>query len=107
MYSEHNHPINTYTPSEYSPYKDTSDSNSIVITVHNPGHEPAVRVRDIEAERPQQGSRQRKNEFEPYLNGDITNISQFTEAQIEHPKTPRNHQIESVDQQDKSKKENV
>ncbi|CEJ01357.1 hypothetical protein G6F70_005361 [Rhizopus microsporus] len=102
MYSEHNHPINTYTPSEYSPYKDTSDSNSIVITVHNPGHEPAVRVRDIEAERPQQGSRQRKNEFEPYLNGDITNISQFTEAQIEHPKTPRNHQIESVDQQDKT-----
>ncbi|KAI8358401.1 hypothetical protein BD560DRAFT_405946 [Blakeslea trispora] len=53
--------------------------------IHNPGHQPIVRIRDIELEKPQVGSRQRKNEFEPYLNGDMTNISQYTVAYVEHP----------------------
>ncbi|KAI7892100.1 uncharacterized protein EV154DRAFT_419413 [Mucor mucedo] len=51
-------------------------------------HQPVVRVRDIEAEKPQVGSRQRKNEFEPYLNGEITNISQYTAAHVEYPRRP-------------------
>ncbi|KAL0084089.1 hypothetical protein F4703DRAFT_1737663 [Phycomyces blakesleeanus] len=51
-------------------------------------YQPSVRIRDIERERPQLGSRQRKNEFEPYSNGDITNISQHTEAFIEYPRRP-------------------
>ncbi|KAF7730851.1 hypothetical protein EC973_001369 [Apophysomyces ossiformis] len=58
------------------------------LPVLNKGHEPEVRIRDIESERPQLGSRQRKNEFEPYSNGDITNISQYTETYIEYPKRP-------------------
>jgi SWI/SNF related-matrix-associated actin-dependent regulator of chromatin subfamily C len=68
----------------------------MIISIHNPGHEPSVRIRDIESERPQQGSRQRKNEFEPYLNGDITNISQFTAAQIEQPTSVKTQNTESV-----------
>lgn len=58
------------------------------LPVLNSEYEPEVRIRDIESERPQLGSRQRKNEFEPYSNGDITNISQYTEAFIEYPKRP-------------------
>ncbi|KAG0190589.1 hypothetical protein DFQ28_001882 [Apophysomyces sp. BC1034] len=58
------------------------------LPVLNSGYEPEVRIRDIESERPQLGSRQRKNEFEPYSNGDITNISQYTETYIEYPKRP-------------------
>ncbi|KAI9477772.1 MAG: hypothetical protein EXX96DRAFT_483358 [Benjaminiella poitrasii] len=56
------------------------------VPVVNSGNQPEVRIRDIESERPQTGSRQRKNEFEPYLNGDISNISQFTAANVEYPK---------------------
>lgn len=55
------------------------------LPVLNPGHQPIVRIRDIEKERPQLGSRQRKNEFEPYSNGDITNISRYTASYIELP----------------------
>ncbi|KAI9314629.1 SWIRM domain-containing protein [Dichotomocladium elegans] len=55
------------------------------IPVLNPDYQPCVRVRDVEKDRPQLGSRQRKNEFEPYSNGDITNISQYTAAFIELP----------------------
>ncbi|MBM6383965.1 MAG: hypothetical protein JSY10_08210 [Paenibacillus sp.] len=70
----------------------TELSQSVVpelpVPVLHPDHQPVVRVRDIEAEKPQVGSRQRKNEFEPYLNGDITNISQYTAAHVEYPKRP-------------------
>lgn len=62
------------------------------VPVLNPDYQPVVRVRDIEAEKPQVGSRQRKNEFEPYLNGDITNISQYTAAHVEYPKRPNKMQ---------------
>ncbi|KAI8148493.1 SWIRM domain-containing protein [Fennellomyces sp. T-0311] len=55
------------------------------VPVLSPESQPAVRVRDIERERPQLGSRQRKNEFEPYSNGDITNISQYTEEFMDGP----------------------
>jgi SWI/SNF related-matrix-associated actin-dependent regulator of chromatin subfamily C len=58
------------------------------VPVLHPDHQPVVRVRDIEAEKPQVGSRQRKNEFEPYLNGEITNISQYTAAHVEYPRRP-------------------
>ncbi|ORY95275.1 SWIRM domain-domain-containing protein [Syncephalastrum racemosum] len=51
----------------------------------NPLYQPGVRIRDLERERPQLGGRQRKNEFEPYSNGDITNISLFTEPYICFP----------------------
>ncbi|KAI7864073.1 SWIRM domain-containing protein [Spinellus fusiger] len=67
---------------------DMSSSPSLPIPVMNASHQPSVRIRDIERERPQLGSRQRKNEFEPYSNGDITNISQYTETFIEYPKRP-------------------
>ena len=55
------------------------------LPVLNPDYQPIVRIRDIEKERPQLGSRQRKNEFEPYSNGDITNISRYTASYIEFP----------------------
>ncbi|RCH86657.1 hypothetical protein CU098_002027, partial [Rhizopus stolonifer] len=56
------------------------------ITHKRKRHQPVVRQRNIELERPQVGSRQRKNEFEPYLNGDMTNISQYTAEHVEYPK---------------------
>ncbi|KAI9493464.1 hypothetical protein BDB00DRAFT_823167 [Zychaea mexicana] len=55
------------------------------VPVLNPESQPAVRIRDIEKDRPQLGSRQRKNEFEPYSNGDATNISQYTKEFMENP----------------------
>ncbi|KAF1802866.1 hypothetical protein V8B55DRAFT_1594929 [Mucor lusitanicus] len=58
------------------------------VPVLHVGYQPVVRVRDIEAEKPQIGSRQRKNEFEPYLNGDLTNISQYTSVNVEYPMRP-------------------
>ncbi|KAI8374259.1 uncharacterized protein BYT42DRAFT_639308 [Radiomyces spectabilis] len=65
---------------------ESSQSSSTPVLILNPGHQPAVRIRDIERDRPQLGSRQRKNEFEPYSNGDMTNISQFIDTNIEYPK---------------------
>ncbi|KAG1119248.1 hypothetical protein G6F42_013017 [Rhizopus arrhizus] len=67
------------------------------VPVLQAGHQPVIRVRDIEAEKPQIGSRQRKNEFEPYLNGDITNISQFTSVNVEYPMRP--NKIRKVDEE--------
>ncbi|KAI8880167.1 hypothetical protein K501DRAFT_255463 [Backusella circina FSU 941] len=67
------------------------------LPVHNPGHQPIVYVRDIEAERPQVGSRQRKNEFEPYANGDMLNISQYTARHVDYPKRPAKKQKMEVD----------
>lgn len=67
------------------------------LPVHNPGHQPVVHVRDIEAERPQVGSRQRKNEFEPYANGDMLNISQYTARHVDYPKRPAKKQKMEVD----------
>lgn len=58
------------------------------LPVHNPGHQPVVHVRNIDTDKPQVGNRQRKNEFEPYLNGDIANISQYTAAHVEYPQRP-------------------
>lgn len=87
---------NAFVSPDFSSFKDSSVNTDMIISIHNPGHEPSVRIRDIESERPQQGSRQRKNEFEPYLNGDITNISQFTAAQIEQPTSVKTQNTESV-----------
>ncbi|KAI7849914.1 hypothetical protein BDC45DRAFT_573424 [Circinella umbellata] len=69
------------------------------VPVLNPESQPEVRIRDIEKERPQLGSRQRKNEFEPYINADITNISQFIEDFIDHPVSdqPTFMQLDSVE----------
>jgi SWI/SNF related-matrix-associated actin-dependent regulator of chromatin subfamily C len=52
--------------------------HSMELPVLDPLAQPLVRVRDVEVEQPLLGSRQRKNEFEPYMNGDISNISQYT-----------------------------
>lgn len=72
------------------------------VPVLHPDYQPAVRIRDIEAEKPKEGSRQRKNEFEPYLNGDITNISQYTAAHVEYPKRPTKMQkLENMDEKSK------
>ncbi|KAI8083041.1 SWIRM domain-containing protein [Halteromyces radiatus] len=49
--------------------------------------QPVVLIRDVDIERPTPGSRQRKNEFEPYMNGDISNISQYTSQHIQFPNT--------------------
>ncbi|KAI8985483.1 SWIRM domain-containing protein [Pilobolus umbonatus] len=62
------------------------------VKIYNPGQQPMIKIRDIEAERPELNSRQRKNEFEPYLNGEITNISQFTASHVEYPKRPAKKQ---------------
>ncbi|KAJ8654273.1 hypothetical protein O0I10_010095 [Lichtheimia ornata] len=70
------------------------------LPILNPGHQPIVRIRDIEKERPQLGSRQRKNEFEPYSNGDITNISRYTASYIEFPPkepSPKRHKADDPD----------
>ncbi|KAG1147867.1 hypothetical protein G6F37_003760 [Rhizopus arrhizus] len=91
---------NAFVSPDFSSFKDSSVNTDMIISIHNPGHEPSVRIRDIESERPQQGSRQRKNEFEPYLNGDITNISQFTAAQIEQPTSVKTQNTESVNSED-------
>ncbi|KAJ2960467.1 hypothetical protein NQZ79_g4179 [Umbelopsis isabellina] len=40
--------------------------------------QPLVKVCDVERDRPQTGVKTRKNEFEPYSHGDLTNISCFT-----------------------------
>ncbi|KAI9289751.1 hypothetical protein BC943DRAFT_315067 [Umbelopsis sp. AD052] len=40
--------------------------------------QPLVKVCDVERDRPQTGVKSRKNEFEPYSHGDLTNISCFT-----------------------------
>ncbi|CAO3655575.1 unnamed protein product [Mucor hiemalis] len=64
------------------------------VPVINPDYQPLVRVRDIDADKPQVGSRQRKNEFEPYLNGEITNISQYTAAHVEYPKRFKSQKLD-------------
>ncbi|CEP16501.1 hypothetical protein [Parasitella parasitica] len=105
-------------PKPKSLAKDTSTSPSVaatslniteflepalpVVPVLKIGHQPAIRVRDIDAEKPQVGSRQRKNEFEPYANGDITNISQFTSVNVEYPMRP--NKIRKLDEEMKDDK---
>lgn len=82
----------------------TSTTTTPALPVLNPNHQPAVRIRDIEKERPQLGLRQRKNEFEPYSNGDITNISQYTTAYIDLP-PPRRKVVVAREEEEQSEEE--
>ncbi|KAI8988171.1 hypothetical protein BDF20DRAFT_814875 [Mycotypha africana] len=69
-----------------------------LVPLLRPGSHPEVRVRDIESEKPQANTRPRKNEFEPYLHGDIANISQYTATNVEYAKRPTKIQkIEKAD----------
>jgi SWI/SNF related-matrix-associated actin-dependent regulator of chromatin subfamily C len=92
--SEANTP-NTKTP-DRAMFKEPLSANqeppAPPVPVLHPNYQPAVRIRDIEAEKPKEGSRQRKNEFEPYLNGEVMNISQYTAAHVEYPKRPTKKQ---------------
>ncbi|KAI8340710.1 hypothetical protein BC941DRAFT_500290 [Chlamydoabsidia padenii] len=63
--------------------EDDDSSHSMQLPLLDPFAQPLVRIRDVEVERPLLGSRQRKNEFEPYMNGDISNISQYTHGNIQ------------------------
>ncbi|KAI9305857.1 SWIRM domain-containing protein [Cunninghamella echinulata] len=65
-----------------------SQSTHMNIPLLDPHAQPIVKIREIDIERPALGSRQRKNEFEPYVNGDLSNISQYTIKNIDVPSHP-------------------
>jgi SWI/SNF related-matrix-associated actin-dependent regulator of chromatin subfamily C len=62
--------------------------------------QPLVKVCDVERDRPQTGVKSRKNEFEPYSHGDLTNISCFTFDGLVRAKRKRE---ESMDVDDEPK----
>ncbi|ORZ16963.1 SWIRM domain-domain-containing protein [Absidia repens] len=80
---------------------DDGDNNSTSHPIKRPVldsfAQPQVRIRDVEVERPLLGSRQRKNEFEPYMNGDISNISQYVDQHVQVPETSITHGKEQTD----------
>lgn len=88
---------------ENSSFKEPTAPLAPPVPVLHPYYQPVVQIRDIDTEKPQVGSRQRKNEFEPYLNGDITNISQYTAAHVEYPKRIKIEKLNNNDTDEKGK----
>lgn len=87
--------LNTSMSKQRSDSQQFDESSNFTATIHNPGHQPTIKIRNIDLEKPQTGSRQRKNEFEPYANADFTNISQYTAANVEYPGRP--HKIQKIE----------